>query len=204
MLSVPPTGEIEVRRSARRRRTITARRDGDKTVVMVPAGLSAAEEREWIDTVLKRLAARERRRHPNDDALFDRARELSRRYLDDRAVPASVRWVTNQRSRWGSCTPDDGTIRLSTQLRGMPGWVVDYVLLHELVHLIVPGHGPPFWKLVNRYPRTERARGYLEGVAAAAGLPLMDGDPPRDRIAEAGDASRDLDGDLILDEDTGT
>jgi predicted metal-dependent hydrolase len=201
---VPPTGEIEVRRSARRRRTITARRDGDKTVVMVPAGLSAAEEREWIDTVLKRLAARERRRHPSDDALYDRARELSRRYLDDRAVPASVRWVTNQRSRWGSCTPDDGTIRLSAQLRGMPGWVVDYVLLHELVHLIVPGHGPPFWKLVNRYPRTERARGYLEGVAAAAGLPLMDGDPPRDRLAEAGDAARGLDGDLVLDGDSGT
>lgn len=204
MLSVPPTGEIEVRRSARRRRTITARRDGDKTVVMVPAGLSAAEEREWIDTVLKRLAARERRRHPNDDALFDRARELSRRYLDDRAVPASVRWVTNQRSRWGSCTPDDGTIRLSAQLRGMPGWVVDYVLLHELAHLIVPGHGPPFWKLVNRYPRTERARGYLEGVAATAGLPLMDGDPPRDRLAEAGDAGRGFDGDLALDGDSGT
>ncbi|MEV0408674.1 M48 family metallopeptidase [Actinoallomurus sp. NPDC050550] len=183
---------------------MTARRDGDKTVVMVPAGLSAAEEREWIDTVLKRLAARERRRHPNDDALFDRARELSRRYLDDRAVPASVRWVTNQRSRWGSCTPDDGTIRLSAQLRGMPGWVVDYVLLHELAHLIVPGHGPPFWKLVNRYPRTERARGYLEGVAATAGLPLMDGDPPRDRLAEAGDAGRGFDGDLALDGDSGT
>lgn len=177
MLTVPPTGEIEVRRSARRRRTVTARRDGDKTVVMVPAGLSAAEEREWIDTVLRRLADRERRRHPTDDALFDRAHELSARYLDGRVTPASVRWVTNQHSRWGSCTPDDGTIRLSDQLRGMPAWVVDYVLLHELTHLIVPGHGSSFWKLVNRYPKTERARGYLEGVAATARLPLAaDGD----------------------------
>lgn len=139
---------------------------------MVPAGLSASDEREWIDTVLRRLAARERRRHPSDDALFDRARELSRRYLGGRAAPASVRWVTNQHSRWGSCTPDDGTIRLSGQLRGMPGWVVDYVILHELAHLIEPGHGPAFWRLVNRYPKTERARGYLEGVAATARLPL--------------------------------
>jgi Protein of unknown function DUF45 len=168
---------------------------------MVPAGLSAAEEREWIDTVLKRLAARERRRHPSDDTLFDRARELSRRYLDGRAAPASVRWVNNQRSRWGSCTPDDGTIRLSTQLRGMPQWVVDYVLLHELVHLLVPGHGPSFWKLVNRYPRTERARGYLEGVAATAGLPLTDGDAPRDRPVEAGGAPG-RDAGLLLDGDS--
>lgn len=139
---------------------------------MVPAGLSAIEEREWIDTVLRRLADRERRRHPSDDVLCQRARELSQRYLGDRARPASVRWVANQHSRWGSCTPDDGTIRLSDQLRGMPGWVVDYVLLHELAHLIEPGHGPAFWRLVNRYAKTERARGYLEGVAATARLPL--------------------------------
>ncbi|MFB9835201.1 M48 metallopeptidase family protein [Actinoallomurus acaciae] len=174
---MPPTGEIEVRRSSRRRRTVTARRDGDKTVVMMPAGLSDDEEQEWIATVLERLARREARRHPSDAALFDRARELALRYLDGRAAPASVRWVGNQRSRWGSCTPEDRTIRLSAQLRGMPGWVVDYVLVHELTHLIEPGHGPAFWKLVNRYPRTERARGYLEGVAATAGLPLADGEP---------------------------
>jgi predicted metal-dependent hydrolase len=171
---VPPKGEIEVRRSARRKRTVTARRDGDKTVVMVPAGLSPADEEEWIAAVLKRLAARERRRNPSDAALLHRAHELSARYLDGRAAPASVRWVNNQHNRWGSCTPDDRTIRLSAQLRGMPGWVVDYVLLHELTHLIVPGHGPAFWKLVNRYAKTERARGYLEGVAAAAHLPLAE------------------------------
>jgi predicted metal-dependent hydrolase len=141
---------------------------------MVPAGLTPADEEEWIATVLRRLAARERRRTPSDAALLHRARELSARYLDGRAAPASVRWVNNQRNRWGSCTPADGTIRLSAQLRGMPGWVVDYVLLHELTHLIEPGHGPAFWKLVNRYAKTERARGYLEGVAAAPHLPLAD------------------------------
>ena len=144
---------------------------------MMPAGLTDDEEQEWIATVLERLARREQRRHPSDDALFGRARELSARYLDGRVAPLSVRWVSNQHSRWGSCTPDDGTIRLSVQLRGMPGWVVDYVLVHELAHLLEPGHGPEFWKLVNRYPKTERARGYLEGVAATAGLPLAGGEP---------------------------
>ena len=143
---------------------------------MMPAGLSAAEEQEWIATVLERLERRERRRHPSDDALFDRAQELAERYLDGQVAPRSVRWVNNQNSRWGSCTPADGTIRLSAQLRGMPGWVVDYVLVHELSHLLEPGHGQPFWELVNRYPKTERARGYLEGVAATAGLPLADGE----------------------------
>ncbi|KAB2343478.1 M48 metallopeptidase family protein [Actinomadura rudentiformis] len=176
---VPPN--VEVRRSNRRRRTVSAYRDGDKVVVMLPSRLSKAEEEQWITTILERLAERERRRRPSDADLEARARELSRRYLGGRAEPASVRWVANQRTRWGSCTPDDATIRLSTRLRGMPSWVVDYVLVHELAHLLIPGHGADFWALVGTYPKTERARGYLEGVAAAEHLPLADeGDLPDD------------------------
>jgi predicted metal-dependent hydrolase len=158
-----------VRRSPRRRRTVSAYRDGDTTVVLIPARMSRAEERRWVAEMLERLAAKERRSRPSDAELLDRAEELSRRYLGGRAVPRSVRWVTNQGARWGSCTPDDRSIRLSSRLQGMPAWVLDYVLVHELTHLMVPGHGPRFWQLVAGYPRTERARGYLEGIAAASG-----------------------------------
>ncbi|GLU46751.1 metal-dependent hydrolase [Nocardiopsis ansamitocini] len=165
-----------MRRSPRRRRTVSAYRDGDKTVVLVPASFSRAEEKRWVDRMLERLQAREERRRPSDDALQARAVELSERYLGGIVEPASVKWVDNQNTRWGSCTPEDGSIRLSRRLSGMPGWVVDYVLIHELVHLIVPGHGREFWELANRYPRTERARGYLEGVSAAPRLSAGDPD----------------------------
>ena len=169
---MPPKQDIEVRRSSRRKRTVSAYRDGNKTVVLMPARFSPEEEEQWVTRMLERLAARDQRRRPGDAELAQRARELSARDLDGRAEPSSVRWVGNQNPRWGSCTPADGTIRLSRRLFGMPGWVVDYVLVHELAHLLVPGHGSDFWKLVSRYPRTERARGYLEGVAAAAHLDI--------------------------------
>ena len=81
-----------------------------------------------------------------------------------------MRWVTNQSARWGSCTPGDRTIRLSDRLQQMPGWVVDYVLVHELAHLLESGHTPEFWAWVDRYPRAEKAKGYLEGYSAAARL----------------------------------
>jgi predicted metal-dependent hydrolase len=161
---------VEVRRSARRRRTVSAYRDGERTIVLIPARMSRAEERRWVATMLERLARQDRRLRPGDDELMERAQTLSRRHLGGRAEPASVRWVANQGARWGSCTPSDGTIRLSTRLRGMPSWVLDYVLVHELAHLLVPGHGPAFWAEVAAYPRAERARGYLEGVSAASGL----------------------------------
>jgi predicted metal-dependent hydrolase len=169
-----PEPQVEVRRSARRRRTVSAYRDGDRTVVLIPARMSRAEEREWVAVMLERLAKQDRKLRPSDRDLLARATELSRAWLAGRAKPASVRWVGNQGSRWGSCTPVDRTIRLSSRLQGMPSWVVDYVLVHELAHLLVPGHGPDFWALVEAFPRTERARGYLEGVSATAGLDLSD------------------------------
>lgn len=160
--------EIEVRRSARRRRTVTAFREEGRIVVCIPARLSAAEERSWVATMVKRIEAKERRRAPSDDVLLARALELSRRHLDGRATPASVRWTSSQHTRWGSCSPGDRSIRLSDRLQGMPQWVVDYVLVHELAHLLVPQHSEEFWQLVERYPRTERARGFLDGVSHAA------------------------------------
>jgi len=143
--------------------------------VLIPARFSADEERAWVDAMILRLAAGDKRRRPSDAQLLARATDLSRRFLGGLAKPVSIAWVTNQSSRWGSCTPADGTIRISARVKGMPSWVLDYVILHELTHLLQPGHGGEFWSLLGSYPRTERARGYLEGVAATAGLEWTEG-----------------------------
>ena len=87
-----------------------------------------------------------------------RAAALSDRYLGGLAMPESVRWVDNQKSRWGSCTPGDRSIRLSERLQGMPPWVIDYVLVHELAHLLEPGHDAKFWAWVDRYPQPSGPR----------------------------------------------
>jgi hypothetical protein len=160
---------VEVRRSPRRRRTVSAYREGDRTVVLIPAQMSAREEERWVRAMLERLERRERRTALNEPELTRRALALSAQYLGGRARPVSVRWVANQAARWGSCTPVDGTIRISDRVRGLPEYVVDYVLLHELAHLLAPNHGPDFWALLEAYPRTERARGFLEGYARSDG-----------------------------------
>ncbi|WP_190818394.1 M48 family metallopeptidase [Saccharopolyspora pogona] len=182
--------QVEVRRSKRRRQTVSAYRDGDKIVVLLPARMSRAEEKRWVADMLSRLQRSEtRRRSPareSDEALFERCGELSAKYLDGRAQPRGVRWVPPMRTRWASCTPSDATIRVSQRLRDVPGWVLDYVLVHELAHLLVPGHGADFWKWVRRYPKTERAIGYLEGVSAAAQLGIGLDDDAEDAEAPVG------------------
>jgi predicted metal-dependent hydrolase len=182
--AAPPP--VEVRRSRRRRRTVSAYRNDDGTVVvLLPARMTKAEEREWVTTMVARLEKSEERSKPTDAALARRAETLSQKYLEGLARPVQVRWVGNQQHRWGSCTPADKTIRLSDRLQGMPSWVIDYVLLHELAHLLERGHTAAFWRMVDRYPKAERARGFLEGVALAARWEMSADDVPEDSAAEA-------------------
>lgn len=157
--------EVEIRRSKRRTRTVRAYREGDKTIVLMPAHLSKAEEERHVRSLVERLDSREKRVRPSDEELLARAEALSRTWLGGRAEPVSVRWVSNQNSRWGSCTSVDRSIRLSDRLKGMPSYVVDYVLLHELAHLIEPNHSKRFWALVDACPQTAKAKGFLEGVS---------------------------------------
>ncbi|WP_200938501.1 YgjP-like metallopeptidase domain-containing protein [Cellulomonas sp. Root137] len=186
--------QVEIRRSRKRVRTVTAWREGDRTIVAIPARFTRAQEREWVRRMLTRLATQERRRRPSDDELMSRATELAAKYLGGRVQPTTVRWSTNQGRRWGSCTPSDGSIRISDRVRGMPRWVLDYVLLHELAHLLHAGHGPDFWAELDTYPRTLRARGFLEGYAyaaergaqAAPGESDEDADRPTDEVDDGG------------------
>jgi predicted metal-dependent hydrolase len=157
--------EVKVVRSKRRKKTVEARLESGVLVVRAPAAISDAELSPIIEELKAKLEKKQRRRQfKSDTSLEARARELNRRYFDGELTWASIRYVTNQNKRFGSCTPSQGTIRISDRVEPMPAWVRDYVVVHELAHLVEPNHSRAFWDLVNRYPKTERARGYLIAV----------------------------------------
>lgn len=164
------TDEVQVRiiRSARRVRTVSGRLvDGGAVLeIAAPARATDAELAPLIDRLRKRLAGRVK---DSDAQLAIRARELNTRYLDGRAQPHCIRYVSNQHRLFGSCTTATREIRISDRLATMPDWVRDYVILHELAHLIEGNHGPRFWALVSRYPKTERARGFLMATGYDSG-----------------------------------
>ncbi|MDQ3877287.1 MAG: M48 family metallopeptidase [Actinomycetota bacterium] len=152
---------VEVRRSAKRKKTISAEIVGEVLVVSVPDRMSRADEQQWVKKMAHRMAERRRRDRLNEDgALQAKARELGDRFLDGIRAK-DIAWVHSQRSRWGWCAPEEGSIRLSIVLADYPTWVRDYVIVHELAHLKIPDHSAEFWRLVSRYPLCERARGFL-------------------------------------------
>lgn len=154
-----PTSEplaTRVVRSTRRKKSSQARLVGDVLDIRIPAWFSEAQEAETVEFFAKKF---ERERNAERIDLQALARRLAAAH--NFALPVSIQWVSNQSHQWGSCTPANGSIRLSDRLGAFPEWVIAYVVCHELAHLSEPNHDQRFWDLVNRYPKTERARGFL-------------------------------------------
>jgi predicted metal-dependent hydrolase len=174
----PPTlfhPHVEVRVSKRRKKTAGAHWEGDRIVVVVPAHLRGKDRDEMVDSLSRRLAYHRPYLHASDTELEQRALVLGQRYLDG-VAPSSIRWSSNQIKRWGSCTLDTREIRISERLRVVPDWVLDAVVVHELVHLFEPTHSARFQLLEDRYPRRHEADVFLEGYALGLHMPDASGD----------------------------
>ncbi len=147
-------------RSARRKKTVSARLVDGVVEVRMPMGLTAEQESAHVVDLVAKI---QRKRSTQLIDLEQRARELAADY--DLPLPSEIRWVSNQNQRWGSCTIEKRSIRMSDRMAGFPAYVVDYVLLHELTHLVDASHGPNFHQLMDRFPQSERAEGYLEAAS---------------------------------------
>lgn len=168
MSAVSHFKDVRVVRSAKRRKTVSATVDKGVLILRIPARMSKADEAYWIEHMGRKLSAKDEKKKArrSDDALEERARRLAKDYFG--GLDFTIVWSSRQQQRWGSCTPLERTIRLSTNLRDFPDYVIDYVIIHELAHLLIADHSPEFWNLCARYPFTDRARGFLEGISFAS------------------------------------
>ena len=160
-------GEIIVIRSTRRKKTISAYRQGGRIVVSIPARMTKAEEREIVPQMVATIRDQEAAKTPAEGALAERIGELLTELAPEISErPTSVAW-RSMRERWGSCTTVDGSIRISDRLKLAPAYALDYVLFHEAIHLRHFDHGPEFNELLSRFPEGDLASAYLDGYEAA-------------------------------------
>lgn len=155
--------EVEVIRSARRKKTVSAKLIDGKILVSIPARLSKSEEARVVADIVASVEKKATASAKTDADLLARAERLNQKVLEGRATIGSIRWVTNQSRRWGSCTPVTNDIRISHLLRDVPDYVLDAVIVHELTHTFIhSGHSAEFWAWADRAPKAERAKGFLE------------------------------------------
>lgn len=170
----PVAPPVVIRPSARRRKTVAAHWEGETIVVLVPQRMSRKVRQEYADHLAARLIAQRQQTQPTDADLMARALELIDRYLPEVPPPAAVNWSSRERSCWASCSLGDRTIRLSSTLRGVPTWVLDAVLVHELAHLVCAGHDDRFEALAGRHPRAADADLFLAGYQLGLRSPQHD------------------------------
>lgn len=157
--------EVKIVRSKRRKRTISARLVNNMLLVQAPEQISSNR----LDNIIADFKLKFEKKKIKDDLdkkqdLKEIAARLNQKYFGNKLKVNSIEYVTGQNSKYGCCNYHSADIRLSHKVGLMPKWVRDYVIIHELAHLIEPNHSRAFWNIVNRYRFSERAKGYLMAV----------------------------------------
>jgi len=139
-------------------------REGARAVSCEPGRLVVVAPRlRALDTLIRWLKSRAL------DALAPRAAHYAARV----ARPAPRVALSNARTQWGVCN-EDGSIRLSWRLVHLEPALADYVVAHEIAHLVELNHSRRFWSLLaSLYPDWRSARERLE--LAGAALPILKG-----------------------------
>jgi hypothetical protein len=154
--------KIVVKKSTRRKKTIHARLRNGIMEVIAPVDISEKRLKEVIDNFKRRFEKREKEAQLNRESqLLKRAQELNKRYFGGKLQIKNIRYSARQTRKFGVAYPNRNTIIINGCLNKMPQWVEDYVIIHELAHLIYPNHSKEFWNEVKKYPKAERAIGYL-------------------------------------------
>ena len=157
-----PITEIKIIRSLKRKKTVSARLNNGVLAVYAPAGIPDKELQPIIARFKEKLLRKKLKRElDRKQDLKEIAENLNKKYFGGRLQITAIDYSINQNSRFGCCNLKTGKILISHRLAAMPDWVRDYVIVHELAHLIVPNHSKPFHNLTAKYRWEERAIGYL-------------------------------------------
>ncbi len=161
--------KVEIKQSLRRKRTVSARFDGNTMYIYAPQRMPQKELNKVIENFKKRFDRQELKKKLNKEKnLKDVFNRLNKKYFAGKIKIISIEYVTNQQKQFGCCNHRKKTIRISHELAGMPDWVRDYVIIHEMAHILEPNHSKAFWEIVHNYKLTERARGFL--IAKGVGV----------------------------------
>jgi len=183
VVSIPGIGEVSIRRSSRATRlSITVAGDGDIRVTLPrratisQAKVFLSERADWVTGQRERACRLQRQRRELTERLRPLSREEAKEILCRRLTCLAEKFgfsfnkltIRRQKTRWGSCSARN-TISLNETLARLPRRLMDYVILHELVHTRIKNHGEEFWQELAKYvddvgPLRRELRHYHPGL----------------------------------------
>ena len=129
---------------------------GDLLIIESPAEQNAEEKKNAVTELIGNACIEESKQ----------AFDTFHGFLDDHQLPFPNVSFRKMRSRWGSCIPSKNKITLNKLLGCVPYECVEYVVLHEMCHLIHPNHSKAFYSLMRQYmPDHERRKNALKHYA---------------------------------------
>jgi predicted metal-dependent hydrolase len=167
IIEIERIGPVLFERSNRAKHLNISVKENAKVRVAVPKGISFEKAKNfthskigWISKHLLKIQLRPEIR------IFDKPldKQAAKEFLEGRIKELADKFgfvynkitIRNQKTRWGSCSGKNN-INLNMQLMNIPNHLIDYVLLHELVHTIVKNHSPLFWTTLDRYVGNAKA-----------------------------------------------
>ncbi|MBN2789825.1 MAG: M48 family metallopeptidase [Candidatus Delongbacteria bacterium] len=151
--------EIIVKRSKRRKKTLQASLRDNTVKILAPHHTSDGDIKAFLNKFLEKLELKEIILN-NDDELLKRSLKLKKKFIPE-APDYSIEFQGTLLRTWGKCYTRQRKIVINPVLATYPKWVMDYVIIHEIAHLLVPNHGKDFRSLINRFKLKERAVGFL-------------------------------------------
>jgi hypothetical protein len=140
--------EVEIRRQ--QRKSLALRVTPDGLVALIPRALGPGSERvrEFIERSLERLPKPPTRRDPPLTA--EELRDLVDRWAECLDVNVERIQIRDMRNKWASCS-NRGNLTLNADVLQLPGELVNYILVHELLHLRFPGHAKGWQAMMSVY-----------------------------------------------------
>lgn len=171
IIHIDGVGAVSLESSARAKRLSITIKPFKRPRVAVPrrTSFTTAEEfavsrKDWIVKTVLKMKSYEKSLSSQVAALTPADRQKALEFLPKRLSDLAAKHgftcnkvtIRNQKTRWGSCSAKN-TISLNMQLIRLPLELIDYVILHELVHTRIKNHGPEFWKEMDRLTGSGKA-----------------------------------------------
>ncbi len=171
MVEIEDVGLVNFKRSYRAKRLILRIKEDGSINVSVPRGVTSDKainfviaKTQWINKTFQKMSLLKKQRENSSKKINLIEKDIAKQIIIDRVVVLANRFdfsygrifIKNQKTIWGSCSSKNN-LNFNYKIASLPKDLMDYVILHELVHTKVKNHSELFWNTLDKYIKNSKS-----------------------------------------------